>query len=578
MANGTETLNADPSVAAGHTTGIPHQPGAPAAESIPEMSYEDAMARSAAYLESLGFDSTLPANRVEADFERRHLEHEHDMASQEAYGAALALDAHNRKQEAHAARIGTEDEALFSDPVTAQAVRHEQIGRDAEERFRTEHSALASHDELDPLDKLVQARFNMAAKEAGRRAVDTHRAEIDSEVKRMRAEKAAVAERQRIEEESYKARQERDQLFFDGERADDWDKKVQALDAAFEYALAHEDDPRAMDDYNTYWGRMRAGERKAYDAYRKEIENPTTEPVEPDQPEPGTPPAPAPVEPDQGGRRRRLRWPRRRGEPTTEEGDAGDQNPPTRRRRAPAGDDEPRPRGRAARRQRRHERADEEIPAYQRPEGAGRFSRETRQHWLNTRRRQLGQVMLQMRGYGTQPEGEFLDEPGMAERHLDRYGLHVPERQPQEYREPATQRDTLARQQMERLYAPLRAGAPGREDERNGETAEEFKARMDALYAEDPDYWRTQTYDQLSEHFNLGEMSNQLEAGFAEDNGHSYNRRRLLRNIRRDFQISRREANALIENLVEQGVLSEAGNGELIYGATANAEADEEQA
>jgi len=132
---------------------------------------------------------------------------------------------------------------------------------------------------------------------------------------------------------------------------------------------------------------------------------------------------------------------------------------------------------------------------------------------------------------------------------------------------------------MERLYQPLRAGAPGREEERNDETAEEFKARMDALYAEDPDYWRTQTYDELSPHFNLAEMSGQLEAGLAEDNGHSYNRRRLLRNIRRDFQVSRREANALIENLVEQGVLDEADNGELIYGGAAGAEeASEEQA
>ncbi|HTH71825.1 MAG TPA: hypothetical protein VL737_00495, partial [Candidatus Pristimantibacillus sp.] len=275
--------------------GVPRQAGAPTAETTP-MSYDEAMARSAAYLESLGFDSTLPANRTEADYESRHLEHEHQQARQERDAADQALDLHNERQELHRARIGTEDEALFSDPITDHALREERIGRDAEERFRAENPLLAHRNENDPFDKVVGVAFDNASKRVGREAVDSHRAEIDAEVKRMRAEKAAEAERQRIEEESYKARQERDQLFFDGERADDWDKKVQALDAAIEYSLAHEDDPRSQEDFATFYGRLRAGEKKAYDAYREKIENPA-----PEAPEPVTPPTPDQPQP---GRRR----------------------------------------------------------------------------------------------------------------------------------------------------------------------------------------------------------------------------------------------------------------------------------
>ncbi len=394
--------------------------------------------------------------------------------------------------------------------------------------------------------------FDNDIKEAGQQAVDYHRAEVNAEVRRQRAKEA-----------DYKGRQERDQAFFDAERNDQWDAKVAALDNAFEYALRHEGEPGNMDDFNMYWGRLRAGEKKAYDAYREAIENPpATEPTEPDQPEPGTPPTPT-TGGDQGSRRRRLRWPRRRGEPEAQEGDDGDQNPPRGRRAAAAGD-QPRPRrNRAEREQRRHERADETV-RYQRPEGANR--REAARHWGATRWRQLGNTVLQMRGYGTQPEGEFMDDdPLFAERFLKPYGLQAPDRSQQvaEHARVRDQRDAEARRLIGRLY-------PRREDE----DRDEYNAELDRLFNEDPNYWRTQTYeeDQIPVDFDLNAVVARTAQGLTGHPGEAVNRRRLINEIRSQNHVGALPAERVLETLIEQGILARGRGRNLIYQGAASEE------
>lgn len=480
-------------------------------------------------------------------------EYEASLAALDAFQAGLGQT--QEGQDPFDGRLGSTYDGLIGPEHATRPMTYNEVLR-----TNAEHRGLTADDEMVPASELGGALqrgedrlrdnaerwyreknypgipteegdlFDNDIREAGQQAVDSHNRVVANEMRRHRAEVAAK-----------KAADEREMVFFGGERTDNWDAKMWALDGAFDLGRRTDN----WDEFDFYSSQLRRGERVAYDAHREQIDNPPApepEPTEPDQP---TPPV-APTEPgnggsNQGGGRRRLRdrlpqWPRGRRTQTESDQDQtqdGEQAPGLGRRAV---------------------------------RGLGRLA-----SGAMTRVRDANARRAETRAQREALESEWLDDEAVASYYqLDKYGLKAPAHREEAAPKPEEdEHDKRGRAMVAKLF-----------EQGAGETDKAYKQRLDDTYNDNRRYYRGYSdRHPFSPNFDLTGMANRLageiEADHADEqvpeSGTPYTRLGLINHVRRDYNVTRWEAAAIVDTLQERGFLTQGpGRGrkaQLVYGA-----------